>query len=190
MILSLKEKDFGEARYIIMKEIETVSPIGKILIDRDSRIFEIMDLITYNMEKSYHPEEGGIAAFELPDPHFLNSLIYITETFPSLILQDLHINWDDFASAWLTIMANYCKILEEKIALEFNPETVQLYQDLNHHLDQAIESIIRLFEIGITYIDLINSSRGLVEEMKSWGEARPTSLKLSEAYLNALKFYD
>lgn len=189
MIFNLKEKDFGESRYIVLKEIDTVGQIGRLLINRNDALMQSIQEMTYNMEKAYLPECGGIAAFELPHIQCLYDIIGATEALPSLILQDLHANWDDFLSAWLCLITNYCKIIVEKIELDPAQERAKQCAENLSRLDRAIESIVRLFEFGLTYMDLINASRTLVEEIKTWGDARPMALKLSEAYLNTLNFY-
>ena len=66
---------------------------------------------------------------------------------------------------------------------------MQDYVNASAELRQSLDCVVRLIEIGNGYIDLLQATILLLNEIKTWGDARPTSLKMSEAYLHALDFY-
>lgn len=188
MIFNLKEKDFGDSRYILMKEFDTVGPIARIIYDRYPMMRRAVAEAMYTMEIVYLPERGGLASFNLPDFQMLWELCGTTESMTSFVLQDLGLQWDDFLSAWMSFITNYCKILCDKLEFEENEVLKNEYEVIVKNIDNAISGLLNLFELGISYLDLIQTSRKLLEEMKAWGDARPTAMKLSEAYLNTLNF--
>ena len=95
--------------------------------------------------------------------------------------------WEDFLSAWVSLMGNYIGVVMARVENEEFGDKESLIQTLMN-IGESCEAITQLVEIGISYIDLLNASRQLVDEMKTWQNSRPTSLKLSEAYLDSLNF--
>lgn len=188
MIMNMRAMEFGEARYIVLKELDTRGDVGSKLLKHNHELLNIVEKVCSNLEASFSPQMGGLAAVDIPNNWELEVLLQISTAFPSYMLQNLASpTWEDFLSAWVSLMGNYIGVVMARVENEEFGDKESLIQTLMN-IGESCEAITQLVEIGISYIDLLNASRQLVDEMKTWQNSRPTSLKLSEAYLDSLNF--
>lgn len=191
MIMQIKNMSYGDARYIILKSLDTRDEIGIILLNDYPQLLNTMGEVSKVIESAMSCGDGGLGSVQYPDFSIIYTLKEITNSMPSYMLRDFNcMAWEDFLNAWLCICDNFCDIIKDKVTQE--PENRPEFDKYLHSIidiQQGLGAIIRLITVGLSYIDLINATSSILDEVKTWKDSRPTSLRLSEAYLQALDFY-
>lgn len=189
IVNEVKKMNFGDARYLILKSLDTRDAIGSLLIKYSPQLLNTVGKVCNSLEEVMMAGEGGNALFVIPDENELISIIEITRAMPCFMLQDIACPlWSDFLSAWICLIENFGGAILQKVDGIEGPYEDKM-RDTVGDMFQALTSIERLITCGNSYIDLIQATNNLLNEIKSWANTRPTSLRLSEAYLQALDFY-
>lgn len=191
MIMQIKNMSYGDARYIVIKSLDTRDEIGTILLRDHPQLLNTMGEVSRIIEEAMSCGNGGLGGVNYPSPDVFRDLEVVTNTLPAYMLRDI-VNpaWEDFLNAWISLCDNLCNIVHAKI--ENEPDDNPCFNDMLNtmiEIQKGLGSIMRLIEVGVSYIDLINATSRILDEVKTWKECRPTSLRLSEAYLQALDFY-
>ena len=189
IVNEVKKMDFSDARYLILKSLDTRDAIGSLLIKYSPQLLNIVGKVCNSLEEVMMAGEGGNSLFEIPDDSELRAIIQTTREMPCLMLQDVSCPlWSDFLSAWICLIENFGGAMLQKVDGIEGPHEDQIRATVGD-MFQALTSIERLITCGNSYMDLIQATNSLLNEIKSWNNSRPTSLRLSEAYLQALDFY-
>lgn len=189
MVNKIKHMNFSDARYIILKSLDTRDEIGEIFVKEDSQLTTVIATICSNLEMAMMAGEGGLAAMSLPEIEHIRLLVNITQKMPCYLLQDISSPlWEDFLSAWICLIENFTSAIFQKIGDIEGPVEDELRREANTLLN-SLNTVDRLINCGIAYVDLIQATTHLLQEIKTWSNVKPTSVKLSEAYLQALDFY-
>ena len=192
MVTELKELDFGQARYVILKELDLKGPVGTILLRDQHELAEVVSTVVKTIESAMCPEIGLAGVTPMSDRTY-RVLNHVSNTMPSYMLREPNtFAWGEFLNAWMILIDNYLNIQDTIVEnLETpHPEMSVELRDRIANLRDGLSSIYRLVALGVSYADLINVTDRLVEEIRSWGNARPAALQLSSAYLEALNFYN
>ena len=193
MLNNFKVFEYPEARYIVLKELDTKGPIGRLLLNivpdlanTMMGMSEMINCIHCAQPGEYIPQQGNA-------PH-IDHFIAVSEALPSLILVYSELDWNDFISAYCAFLHEYITAMRCNYEVEEGAE--HLTDDERHFfacgheqlnaLENTIAPVLKLVEIGIGYTELLQASGRMVEELQSWRQSRPTSLRLSRAYLEAL----
>lgn len=189
---------YPEARYAFLKELDTRGPIGRLLLieipqltNSMMRAAEFIDTIATLEEHQY--VDCGI------DNDVRVAFCQIGERLPRLMLLESELDWNTFVNAYCAFMFEYTKAIRynadlvlcnaEKEHPESAEELILHANDAMHMADEIeylIKPALRLIEIGIGYTELLEASAHIVEELRSWQQSRPASLRLSKAYLDAM----
>lgn len=192
MLNDFKVFEFPEARYLILKELDTRGPIGQLLLNIDARLANTVMGMAEDIDLVHCAQPGEYVNVQNETP--VNQFIYISDMLPSLILTHSELDWNTFISAYCAFIHEYVEAMHHNYAIkeELNevPEDERCFLDHKRHeldeLRQAVMPTLKLAEIGIGYTELLQASSTIAEELKSWRQSRPTSLRLSRAYLEAL----
>lgn len=194
MLNNFRVFEYPEARYLVLKELDTKGPIGRLLLNAVPNLAnsmmgmsEMIDRIHCAQPGEYIPQHG--------DSLHTNEFIIINEVLPSLILVHSEFNWNDFISAYCAFIHEYIACMRCNYDVRESDGTPMT--DEEHHffecghndlnvLEETVLPTLKLAEIGIGYTELLQASGRMVEELQSWRQSRPTSLRLSRAYLEAL----
>lgn len=191
MTEQLRTMTFDQARYAVLKALDLREGVGEYLLRDYNILYEFMSQVIDKMAATVNPGYGGLANFEIPTYEEINRLVEVTRLLPSYMLRDDVVGrYDDFIAGWVTLMNAYCDIAFQKLEQE-NQEDQRIMDTKRHisELGEAVISIEHLVQVGLCYIDLFKATSEILDEIKVWRESRPTSLRLSEAYLEALDFY-
>lgn len=190
-LFEFKDFDIFQARYIILKELDLRGPIGELLLRKHHNLLHETSELFAMIESSMNPESGMANAEPLP-LEYLYTMEHVTCDLPSLMLSNEGIAiWGDFVNAWLTLMDNAIALHQQLVENMDGPEIDRVKEAYYKVLDDirfGIGSAVRLVEFGISYHELMLAGKRLLDEMNTWHQARPVSLQLSDAYLEALKF--
>ena len=190
MLTEIRNFSYGEARYHVMKEIDTLGPIGRILTAIQPqlslimiRVLEQIDAIT-----AWEPGEDD-GAFTISQ-YTLDMFIRIEHEFPTLILTEDKLPWNDFMSAWCAIVHQYCSVfgnyLDFKLSNGPEDERSQTIAQRIGLIQDTLAPTYTLAQMGAGYLELMQASSSIVKELRSWRQSRPASLRLSQTYLTAL----
>lgn len=186
---------YGKARYIVLKELDTRGPIGQILTKNNSRsadiILDLADKID-RMEICLSDSEAGSMPwpFSVNEDHF-NFIIHTNRSFANLVLLNSELDWNTFINAWLAFVNHYLDVLQRYADPRRTPDNDNDYEQMHSqvcNIANSLQSVMKLLEIGYGYTELIEASNSLVQEMRGWQQSRPAAIKLSQAYLKSLGF--
>lgn len=191
MLRKIVDMPIGEARYIVLKSLDTHDEIGELILQSHPDAMVVVNEIIGNVLAASLRGGGGVSAFEFQDRNYIHTFIAMTKELPSYMLLDINcVAWDSFLNGWLIIGDQYQELLDKAIdCCGQDTAEIKEYTKLSYELRNALDGVVRLIEIGNGYIDLLQATSHLLREMQTWGDARPTSIKMSEAYLQALDFY-
>ena len=84
MIMNMRAMEFGEARYIVLKELDTRGDVGSKLLKHNHELLNIVEKVCSNLEASFSPQMGGLAAVDIPNNWELEVLLQISTAFPAI----------------------------------------------------------------------------------------------------------
>ena len=194
MLNDFKVFEFPEARYILLKELDTKGPIGRLLLNAlphlANNVMGMADMIN-----CVHCAQPGEYIPQRGDGVSVHEFVAVGEILPGLILTHSELNWNDFISAYCAFVHEYVQAMTHNYDVRESDGTPltdeercffeQSRNDLRI-LQNAVMPTLKLVELGIGYTELLQASSKIVEELQSWRQSRPTSLRLSRAYLDAL----
>ena len=193
MLNNIHNFNYGEARYLILKEIDTQGNIGRILISiipnlSLTMIRAVEQIDALSVWNPGDPENNLIISNDT-----INMFVTMQSVFPTLILTEDNLPWNNFMSAWCALANEFCSKYEgfANYKLAQNPND-PMARDILRHIEtigHTLEPIMRLAQIGAGYTELLKASAEMVKELKSWRQSRPSSLRLSQAYLTSLGLY-
>lgn len=202
MLNKVEEFNFGQAKYIVLKELDTFGPIAKELLAKDLRnlnveMMEICDRI--ELIQTWDKQGALPTSYHIEDRHFY-CFISLGEVLPSLVLLRSELNWNTFIGGLLIIADEYCKcyaeltniVFEEESKKETSNEMPCIEDNINRLQDikNSFDAIKVLLEIGVGYTELLKASFDIARELKTWRNSNPASIRLSQSYLKALDFID
>lgn len=186
MIDKFIEMTYGEARYEVLKELDTRGPIGSLLQKNCPDLLSTMEFVCRQLEKVM-TEDFKIQDLGNIPMNIKETLESILASYPIFILLHSEYNWNTFTSGLILLIKNY-----NNVALEFyrtcNQEEDWIKQEYKYlaRMQELIDATINLINLGAGYLDLLQASAIIVEELKTWRKSRPASMKLSESYLKSL----
>lgn len=201
MLNNIKEMTLGQARYTILKELDTRGPIGQLLLSLDSQMAStMMNLCETLFEIDAWLgacNEASEAQQPTPQPpqlgfddRYINSLMAMTGNIPTFALLYSEMDWNTYMSALSTLVNSYINITMESLhAVNCNGPELDEQEQKANMLGSSMEPIMKLMEIGAGYEELLRASSKLVEQMKAFNQSSPAPVRLSEAYLKSLGFY-
>lgn len=190
MLTEIRNFSYGEARYYVMKEIDTLGPIGRILTTIQPQLSLIMIRVLEQIDAltTWQPGEDDSAFIITQDT--LDMFIRIEREFPTLVLTEDKLPWNDFMSAWCAIVHQYCSMLGNYLDFKLsNGPADERSETLGQRIamiQDTMAPVYTLAQLGAGYLELLQASSSIVKELKSWRQSRPASLRLSQTYLTAL----
>lgn len=207
MLSKMKEMNVGQARYVVIKELDTRGPIGQLLLNLDPQLTSTMmnlceaifetDNWLGECDKICEANNNG-AGQAYPDPptflgfdnRYVQIIMTIADVLPAYTLMYSELDWDTFCSAFATIIDNYISVVMAGIdRANFPSEHREEHERNAQMLSQCLNPIYKLVEIGAGYEELLRASAKLVQQMKSWEQSAPSPVRLSQTYLESLGFY-
>lgn len=192
MLNNFQVFEFPEARYLFLKELDTRGPIGQLLLNIDPHLANIVMGMAETIDLIHCAQPGEYIRVE--NDVNTHIFVHIGEVLPGLILTHSEYNWNEFISAYCAFVHEYVQAMHHNYSILVERDEVsdddrcfvdhkqRELEDLRH----AVMPTLKLAEIGIGYNELLQASSAIVEELKSWRQSRPASLRLSRAYLEAL----
>lgn len=190
MLNKIRNFSYGEARYHVMKEIDTQGDIGRILSSIVPQLSIIMIRVCEQIDKLHAWNPGEPENDLQVSQDTINMFVAIQQAYPTLVLTEDTLEWNDWMSAWCAMVHEFCSAFggyaNYKLSMnEQDPMANSLLQELGG-IEATLAPTMRLAELGAGYNDLLQASAEIVKELKSWRQSRPASLRLSQAYLASL----
>lgn len=199
MLNKLIQFNYPQARYIILKEFDTLGKIAKLFAMPHEQLGEAILGLGEEIEQrnialeEYHKTGvwGEVLTQPIPN-NYLNIIVRISRDLPHHILCHSEYEWNEFISAWLTFCNEYARLVSDAIEIlqehhEFKGDPEHMGQQMSD-LVKSIQSTINLAEIGIGYSQLIKSTEHLLEKMEQFEHDRPDIVRVSRAYLETLGY--
>jgi len=194
MLNKLKEYSYGDARYIVLKELDTRGPIGDFLLNFQPHyatlVMQMGEFIdTWDSQMDALPP----SIMEIPgiqDQDF-QTICAMHEMLPDFILLHSELDWNTFISAYLTFLSVFVNLTIDILHHYETPENTAEMQDLVsriQHYVSSLDSTLRLCELGAGFSDLLHASQNIVRELQGWKQSNPSAVRLSQAYLKAIGF--
>lgn len=186
MIKKLVELTYGEARYEVLKELDTKGPIGKFLIKRHPNLISDMELICRTLEKAMTPGSSPRELGNFPE-NVRENLRELMMKMPTYLILESDMDWTIFLSGLCLLITNY--IGAEKMFYEsYDIKSPEFERDLAFiaFVEEQLMAISHLAEIGSSFLDLVIIANRTTEMLKDLNAAQPGSLKLSQMYLKSL----
>lgn len=190
MLNKIRNFNYGEARYYVMKEIDTQGEIGRILSSIVPQLSLIMIRVCEQIDRLHIWNPGDSEEDLQISQDTFNMFISIQQNYPTLVLTEDTLNWNDFMSAWCAMVHEFCSAFGSfaNYKLEHNPQDPMANSMLQQlgGIEATLAPTMRLAELGAGYNELLQASAEIVKELKSWRQSRPASLRLSQTYLASL----
>ena len=188
MLNKLQNMDFSQARYALLKEVDTRGEICRFISDREFMFTTIMCDITYLADRYLNTMLSPDEVTTISDDTF-QVLMNVAEKAPSWSIR-LPADWNEFISAFIVIVDTYLK-LENDLSdlLDEGSKEKQREKNRINSIREALAGLMAFIQQGALHRDLIQATTEVLIELKGWQNIRPTPLKLSEAYLHSLNYY-
>ena len=186
MIDKFVEMAYGKARYEVLKELDTRGLMGQLLLKSYPDLLTTMEFICRQLEKVM-TEDFDIQDLGNIPANIKETLQSLLNSYPIFILLHSEYDWNVFTSGLILLIKNYLNA-----ELEFyhtcNQEDEWIKQEYVYlmNMQKLIDATMNLINLGAGYLDLLQASAVIVEELKTWRKSRPASMKLSESYLKSL----
>lgn len=191
MLNNFQIYDYNQAKYIVMKELDTRGPIGAVLISYIQNFDFIMSrIITSTDEMRLWKEGEPLLPPQIP-LDFQEALYHIARNLPYMILKNSEYDWNTFISAYISVLYEYCELtlkMNHLGNINRNNENLNKNAAEIEKIKETLDPTLQLVTIGIGYSALIQASEQIMADMKAWRDTKPATLKLSDAYLAALGF--
>ena len=73
------------------------------------------------------------------------------------------------------------------------PQNQDLFDEYTKYLTnimQSLDPVLSLLELTVSYKALFQATAQLLDELHTWRQSRPAAIRLSEAYLNSIGYYN
>ena len=106
MLKNFVQMTYGEARYEVLKELDTRGPIGSFLLSRHSDLTAIIEYMCHYLEKAMTPdiEIKSLGNFPNNIKHGLENLLLRLPTYLTVYSE---YKWDTFCSALFLLTDNF-----------------------------------------------------------------------------------
>ena len=182
------EYTYGEARYEVLKELDTRGYVGSLLLKHHTDLINIINVMCRTLETAMSPDFEDVKSLGNMPLNVKEMLLSILSKYPSYILIHSEYDWTPFTSAFVLLVTNYLNLMEQ-----FCEECSALKDDWYHKevatiklLREYIDAILNLMELGVSYKNLIQASNEIAAELKTWRQNRPAAMRLSQTYLQSL----
>lgn len=176
---------YGEARYEILKELDTRGPVGSFLLSRHQDLTSTVEHICRYLEKAMTPEVEAKDIGNFPG-NIKTNIEYLLLRIPTYLVVYSELKWDTFCSALFLLVDNYLSAGETFLETCGEDDWVKNERTYINRMREQLSAILRIIDIGAGYTELCVASSQIVEELKTWSRSRPAAFKLSEAYLKSL----
>lgn len=185
MLNNFVQMTYGEARYEILKELDTRGPIGSFLLSRHQDLTATVEHMCRYLEKAMTPDTDPKSFGNFPN-NVKCSLEFLLLRIPTYLIVYSEYEWNKFCSALFLLVDNYLNAGESFVATCGDDEWTKAEKNYIQRIREQLSAILRIIDIGAGYTELCRASSQIVEELKTWSRSRPAAFKLSEAYLKSL----
>ena len=96
-------------------------------------------------------------------------------------------------SAWITFFKTHYTTLMRLFGHLRTPQNQDLFDEYTKYLTnimQSLDPVLSLLELTVSYKALFQATAQLLDELHTWRQSRPAAIRLSEAYLNSIGYYN